>query len=278
MSVFVIAELGINHNGALLTALKLIDEAKKAGADAVKFQKRNLESTYTKEELDKTRESPWGNTNRQQKQGLEFSKEAYDEIARHCKDVGIQWSASPWDLPSVEFLKQYNLPFNKIASALMTHTDLVTEIAKQKKLTYISTGMSTIAEITRAINIFSVMNCPYELMHCTSTYPQSESETNLWAINKLHKLFHCNVGYSSHSTGIISPVMAAVLGATSIEAHLTLDRSMYGSDQSASLEPGGFAKMVEYIRHWDIIKGDGNKKVYPSEEPILKKLRRVKDY
>ena len=277
MSVRIIAEIGINHNGDMEIAKKLIKAAKDAGADAVKFQKRDIESVYTKEELDKPRESRWGKTNRDQKLGLEFGRNEYDTINDYCKLLGIDWFASPWDLKSLEFLKPYNCKYNKVASATLTHVDLVTAIAKEQKLTFVSTGMSTLAEITRAINIFSVMNCPYELMQCTSTYPQAENETNLMCVRSLAKMFHCPVGYSSHSTGIISPVFAAVLGATSIEAHITLDRAMVGSDQAASLEPGGFAKMVEYIRHWDIVKGDGHKKVYPSEEPIIKKLRRTKD-
>lgn len=278
MSVFIIAEVGINHNGDIKIAKQLIKAAKDCGADAVKFQKRSLEHTYTKAELDKQRESPWGTTNRDQKAALEFGEKEYDEINEYCKHVGITWFASCWDLPSLQFMKKYDLKYNKVASALITHTDLVTEIAREGKFTYISTGMSTIPEITRIINIFTVMNCPYELMHCTSTYPMAEEETNLLCIPKMRKLFHCPVGYSSHSKGIISCVMASVLGASSIEAHITLDRAMYGSDQAASLETGGFAKMVEYVRHWDIVKGDGHKKVYPSEEPVLKKLRRQKDY
>ena len=274
----VIAEIGINHSGSLLNAIALIDAAKKSGADLVKFQKRSIDRVYSKEELAKPRESFWGHTTRDQKLGLEFGKEAYDEIDRHCKEIGLPWFCTAWDLESLEFLKQYNLSYNKVASAMLTHIDLITAIAKEQKHTFISVGMSTLNEITRAINIFTLFNCPFTLLHCTATYPMADNEANLLCIETLQRQFNCSIGYSSHATGIITPVMAVVLGATVIEAHITLDRASAGSDQAASLEPHGFAKMVEYIRHWDVVKGDGVKKVYDSELPIIKKLRRTEDY
>lgn len=276
--VRIIAELGINHNGKLETVEELIYTAKECGADLVKFQKRSLDRVYSKEELDKYRESPWGTTNRQQKEGLEFSKVDYDEIAKYCKRFDIGWFASPWDLESVEFLKQYNLPYNKIASAMLGHKDLLKAIAIQKKYTFISTGMHTLDEIQLAYNIFIDAGCPFELVYCNSQYPQPDNELNLRCIQTLKSRFECEVGYSSHSTGIMAPVLAAALGAISVEAHLTLDRAMYGSDQAASLEPHGFSKMVEYIRYTEQAFGDGEKVVYPGELPIKKKLARTKDF
>lgn len=278
MKTFIIAEIGINHNGKLPLAYRLIDAAKESGADAVKFQKRSINRVYSKEELDKPRESPWGNTNRYQKLGLEFGKEEFDAIDKYCKEVEIQWFATPWDLGSVEFLKHYGLLWNKVPSALLTHTDLLKAIASERKLTYISTGMSTISEIYTAVGVFNDLDCPYELMHCNSQYPCPEDQVNLNCILTLRKLFGCNIGYSSHSTGIITPIAAVALGATSIEAHITLDRAMYGSDQSASIEPQGFKKMVEYIRVIEKAVGDGVKTVSDVEETVKRKLRRTKDF
>lgn len=276
--VFVIAEVGINHNGSLLYALKLIDAAKEAGADAVKFQKRTIDRVYTKEELDKPRESPWGTTNRAQKMGLEFGRAEYDQIDHHCKEVGIEWFATPWDVESVEFLKPYNLKYQKVASALLTHTDLLKAMASQKIYTFISTGMSTMEEIERAVGIFNDADCPYELMHCNSQYPMPDDEANLRCIDTLRDAFGRNVGYSGHEVGIITSVAAVALGASSIERHITLDRAMYGSDQAASIEPGGFKKLVEYIRVVEGTFGDGKKTVSPAEEKIKAKLRRNVDY
>lgn len=276
-SVFIIAEIGINHNGDINIAKKLIDGAKWAGADAVKFQKRNIDKVYTKEELDKYRESPWGTSNREQKLGLELDEKEYDEINKYCKEKNIIWFASPWDLSSVEFLKKYRLKYNKIPSPLITHLELVTEIAKQREYTFISTGMSTIEEIGTAINIFKKYECPFELMHCTSTYPMKDEDANLRTIRTLRHTFDCKVGYSGHEVGLIPSVAAVAMKATSVERHITLDRAMYGSDQAASIEINGFKRLVDYIRTVEICLGNGIKIVSPEEEKIKAKLRRVKD-
>lgn len=275
---FIIAELGINHNGSVMIAKQLIDGAKEAGADAVKFQKRNLDKVYSKAELDSHRESPWGNTNREQKAGREFGKVEYDEIDAYCKEVGIKWFASPWDLDSIEFLKQYNLEYNKIASAMLTHKELVHAIADQKKYTFISTGMSTLDEIQWVVDCFIHHGCPYELMHCNSQYPMQDKDANLLCIQTLQEEFYCKVGYSGHEVGLITSVAAVALGATSIERHITLDRSMYGSDQAASIELGGFKRLVEYIRTVELALGDDVKKITEAEEKCKAKLRRNNDY
>lgn len=276
--VVIISEIGINHSGSLDLAKQLIKASKEAGVDLVKFQKRDINKTYSKTELDKPRESPWGTTNRQQKEGLEFGKEQYDEIDRYCKELEIGWFASPWDLPSVEFLTQYNLKFNKIASALITHRELCHAIAMQKKYTYISTGMSTLDEISHAVDIFNVHECPFELMSCNSTYPCAEEKANLRCIRTLAHLYNCKVGYSSHCVGIIDCVGAVALGASSIEKHITMDRAAYGSDQAASVEPSGFKRMIDYIRAIEISIGDGIKRVTDEEQKVKAKLRREKDY
>ena len=278
MSVFIIAEIGINHNGNIEIAKNLIEKAHSFGVDAVKFQKRDLNSVYTQDELDKPRESPWGTTNREQKQGLEFSTEEFDIIDAYCKELGITWFASPWDVESVDFLAKYNCDYAKVASALITHTKLLEAIAEQGKYTFISTGMSTMEEIEAAVSIFTKANCPFELMHCTSTYPSKLEELNLKCIDTLRKKFKCKVGYSGHEVGLAPSVAAAAMGATSIERHITLDRAMYGSDQAASVEVGGFARLVKDIRAVETAMGDGVKKVYDSEVPILKKLRRTADF
>jgi len=275
---FIIAEVGINHNGDLNIAKQLIDGAKWAGADAVKFQKRDINKVYSKEELDKPRESPWGKTNRDQKLGLEFDESEYDEIDRYCKEKNIIWFASPWDVNSVEFIKKYDLQYNKIASALLTHIDLLKAIASQRKHTFISTGMSTIDEIGAAINIFKEYECSFELMHCNSTYPMKDIDANLRVIRTLRHMFDCRVGYSGHEVGLIPSVVAVAMKATSIERHITLDRAMYGSDQAASVEIGGFKKMVDYIRLAERCLGDGIKLVTADEEKIKAKLRRTKDF
>jgi len=275
---FIIGEVGINHNGDINIAKQLIKGAKEAGADAVKFQKRTIDKVYSKEELDKVRESPWGTTNRQQKEGLELSKNDYDVIDAYCKALGIEWFASPWDLESVEFLKQYDLKYNKVPSALLTHKALLNAIAAQGKHTFISTGMSTTNEIQEVVYIFRQYGCPFELMHCNSTYPMEDKDANLKCMEMLQKVYHCNVGYSGHEVGIIVAVAAAALGATSIERHITLGRSMYGSDQSASLEIVGFERMIKYIRAIEDAMGDGIKRVSEVEEKCKAKLRRDGDY
>jgi N-acetylneuraminate synthase len=225
--------------------------------------------------LDKPRESPWGTTNRQQKQGLEFGKKEYDAIDQYCKEKKIEWLASAWDLESQKFLSQYNLKHNKIASALLTHKELLEYVANERKHTFISTGMSTLEEIEKVISIFKKANCPFELMHCNSVYPMKDSDANLRVMVFLREKFGCNVGYSGHEVGLITSCAAAALGATSIERHITLDRAMYGSDQAASIEVSGFERLVDYIRTIEVSLGDGIKKVSPEEEVVKKKLRTV---
>ncbi len=274
--VFVTAEIGINHNGDINIAKKLIDVAVISGCDAVKFQKRTIEKVYSKEILDTPRDSPWGTTTRDQKMGLEFSKDEYDIINNYCVDKNIEWYASSWDIESQKFLNQYNLKHNKVASAMLTNLELVEMIAKERKYTFISTGMSTLEQIREAVEIFKKQNCQFELQHSNSSYPMKMEEANLKCINTLKKEFGCNVGYSGHeSMGYLICVVAVVLGASSIERHITLDRTMYGSDQAASLEPTGLERLVRDIRRIDIILGDGEKKIWPSEIPVMKKLRNL---
>ena len=272
--VFITAEIGINHNGDVKIAKKLIDVAKNADCDAVKFQKRTVEKVYSKQVLDSPRESPWGTTTREQKLGLEFNKKEYDIIDAYCKEKEIEWFASSWDIDSQLFLRNYHLKHNKIASAMLTNTELLNMVAEEKKHTFISTGMSTIDQIAHAIKVFKNHDCHFELMHSNSSYPMNPNEANLQCIKTLKEKFNCNVGYSGHeSSGYNISLTAAVLGVTSIERHITISRAMYGSDQAASLEPLGLVRLIRDIRMIDLIMGDGVKKVYPSEIPVMKKLR-----
>ena len=215
MSIFIIAEIGINHNGDVKIAKELIDISKEAGCNAVKFQKRDIDSVYSKEMLDGPRESPWGSTQRDQKMGLEFDKNEYDEIDKYCKIKNIEWFASAWDLKSQDFLNNYNCKYNKIASAMIVYDELLKKVAKEKKHTFISTGMSTMKEIANAVNIFTKADCPFELMHCVSTYPLPTEQANLKVIQSLKKEFKCNVGYSGHEVGLPIAVAASALGITS---------------------------------------------------------------
>ena len=272
--VFFTAEIGINHNGDIEIAKKLIEIASDAGCDAVKFQKRSVEKVYSKDVLDSPRESPWGTTTRDQKLGLEFEKDEYDIINDFCKTKNILWYASAWDEDSQKFLQNYNLKFNKIASAMLTHKKLLEMVANEKKHTFISTGMSTMDEIRDAVEIFKQNNCPFSLQHSNSSYPMKEEEANLKCIKTLQDEFNCDVGYSGHEVaGYLICVSAVVMGATSIERHITLDRSMYGSDQAASLEPIGLRRVISDVRKIESILGDGVKRVWPSEIPVMKKLR-----
>ena len=270
--VFIIAEIGINHNGDIELAKRLIDEAKSAGCNAVKFQKRNVELVYTPEDLDRPRESPFGTTNREQKLGLEFSKEQYDEINSYCEKVGIEWFVSCWDLDSQVFMRQYNHKYNKVASPMLTVTPLLHKIAEEGKYTFISTGMSTIDEIDTAVEIFKSYDCPFELMHCNSSYPMNNEEANLNVMATLRERYGVKVGYSGHERGVQISLAATALGATSVERHITVDRSMYGSDQSASLGLSGLNMLVRDIRTISTALGDGVKKIYDSEMPARKKL------
>ena len=275
MKTFIIAEIGINHNGSLDVTKKLIDGAAKAGCHAVKFQKRTVDLVYTAEELDRYRDSPWGTTNREQKNGLEFGREEYQEIDNYCKLKGIEWFASAWDLESQMFLRQFDLKYNKIASAMLTYTDLLKLTATEGRYTFISTGMSTIEEIQNAVDIFEDEGCPYELMHCNSTYPMKNKDANLRVIKTLRNTFDCKVGYSGHETGRVVSLAAVVLGATSLERHITLDKSMYGSDQSASIEISELKRLVKDIRAVETSLGNPKKRVLKSELPVREKLRRV---
>lgn len=272
--VFFTAELGINHNGDIEIAKQLIDAAKIAGCNAVKFQKRTVEKVYSKEVLDTPRESQWGTTTREQKLGLEFEKNEYDIIDEYCKSRKIEWYASSWDIDSQIFLRQYDLNHNKVASAMLTHHQLLNTIAEEKRHTFISTGMSTMEQIRDAVNIFKKHECPFELQHSVSTYPMKTEDANLRCIQTLRKEFNCNVGYSGHeSSGYLISDIAVSLGVTSIERHITLDRAMYGSDQAASLEIHGLLRQVRDIRQIESILGDGVKRILESEIPIMKKLR-----
>jgi N-acetylneuraminate synthase len=271
--VFVIAEIGINHNGDMDIARQLIDMAKEVGCDAVKFQKRTIDIVYTREMLDAPRESPWGMTQREQKEGLEFGQAEFDEIDRYCREIGIEWFASAWDVPSQIFLRQYNLKYNKIASAMNTHKELLSAVAEERKPTFISTGMSTYEQIDAAIEIFNRYDCPFTLMHCVATYPAAEEELNLQMIHKLRERYHCPVGYSGHEASVSPSVIAAAMGAVAIERHITLDRAMYGSDQAASLEKPGFVNMISQIRKIPAVVGNGVKDVSIAEGKNAAKLR-----
>lgn len=270
---YVIAEIGINHNGDLLIAQQLMDLAKSAGCDAVKFQKRTIEIVYSKEVLDTPRESPWGTTTRAQKEGLEFNQEDYEKIDSYAKLIGIDWFASAWDVPSQTFLKQFDLPHNKIASALITHEALLREVASEKKHTFVSTGMSGFSEIDFAVEVFKTAGCPITLMHTVSLYPCPESILNLQAIRTLADRYKVPVGYSGHESTVAPSFVAAMLGATAIERHITLDRAMYGSDQAASLAPRGLHELVSEIRRLPAMLGTGEKSMVPGEESVASKLR-----
>ena len=273
MSIFIVAEIGINHNGDMSICKELIDVAKNSGCNAVKFQKRDINKVYTQEFLDSPRESQWGSTQRHQKAGLEFSKEQYKEIDKYCNANEIEWFASAWDLSSQEFLQQFDCNYNKVASAMIVYEDLLKMIAAEGKHTFISTGMTTYNDIQKAVDIFRNAGCSFELMHTVSTYPMDEKNANLKMVNTLREKYNCNVGYSGHEVGLAISNAAAALGISSLERHITLDRSMYGSDQSASVEPAGLRQLVGAIRKIEIAMGDGVKKIIEEEAPIAEKLR-----
>ena len=274
--VFICAEIGINHNGSLDITKKLIDVAISAGCDTVKFQKRTVNKVYSKELLDSPRESPWGTTQRKQKEGLEFSLEQYKKIDKYCKRKKIQWYVSCWDIDSQIQMRKFKTKYNKVASAMLTHHKLLEVIAEEKKYTFISTGMSTMRDIEKAVKIFRKHKCPFELMHAHSSYPMPNNEANLKLIPALTKKFKCKVGYSGHEQGTTDVTIPAVMmGATSIERHITLNRTWYGHDQIASLGPSGLTRVVGFIRTIDSIMGDGKKRIWESEIPNMKKLRQV---
>jgi N-acetylneuraminate synthase len=270
---YVVAEIGINHNGDLSLAKKLIDVAVAAGCSAVKFQKRTIDVVYTKAELDRPRDSPFGTTNGELKRGLEFGAIEYGEIDAHCKSKGIVWFASPWDEASVDFLERFNVPCHKVASASLTDDNLLRHIRRTRKPIILSTGMSTMEQIDHAVEVLGRNDLL--LLHATSTYPASYDELNLKVIPVLAKRFGLPVGYSGHETGIASSVAAVALGAVMIERHLTLDRAMWGTDQAASLEPNGMTRLMRDIRLVETAFGDGQKRLLERERPIMEKLRRV---
>ena len=275
MKVFIISEIGINHNGNIGLAKKMIDESIIAGADAVKFQKRDINLVYSKEILSQKRESPWGTTQKDQKEGLELSQEEYKEIDKYCKLKKIEWFASAWDLNSLKFLAQFNLKHNKIASPMLVDKNFLAEVAKQKKYTFISTGMSTFQNIDTAVKIFKENNCKFELMHCVSAYPFDDVRASLNLIKVMKDKYGCKVGYSGHEkSGLAISIAAVALGATSLERHITLDRTMYGSDQAASLTPNGFKNLVIAIRKVEkAIDGQKEKNILDIEISMAKKLR-----
>ena len=278
MSITIIAEIGINHNGDMDICKDLIDVAKDSGADCVKFQKRDIDQVYTQEFLNSPRESQWGTTQRDQKSGLEFSADQYQEIEDYCTEKGIEWFASAWDINSQHFLRQFNSKYNKVASAMIVHKELLREIAGEGKHTFISTGMTTYDHIQTAVNIFRKESCSFELRHTISTYPMDIKNANLNMIKTLRKKFDCNVGYSGHEVGLAVSYAAAALNITSLERHITLDRAMYGSDQSASVEPAGFKQLVGAVRKIELAMGDGIKKVIEAEAPIAANLRQHLDW
>jgi N-acetylneuraminate synthase len=277
MSIFIVAEIGINHNGDMSTCKELIDVALEIGCDAVKFQKRDIDKVYTQEFLDSPRESPWGVTQREQKFGLEFNIDEYREIDQYCKEKDMEWFASAWDLNSQKFLHQFDCKYNKVASAMIVYDDLLRMIAKEGKHTFISTGMTTYDDIQKAVNIFRDENCSFELMHTVSTYPMKDEDANLNMIHTLRNRYKCNVGYSGHEVGLAISNAASALGITSLERHITLSRSMYGSDQSASVEPSGFRQLVGAVRKIEKAMGNGVKKVIEGEISIAANLRQHLD-
>ncbi len=271
--IYIIAEIGINHNGSIEIAKELIDMAKDCGCNAVKFQKRTISIVYSESQLQQYRESPWGKTQRDQKEGLELTIEDYDNIDFYCKENNIEWFASSWDIPSQKLMRKYNFPHNKIASAMATNLEFISEVASEGIHTFISTGMMEIKQIDKTVDIFKKVGCEFTLLHTVSTYPSEESDLNLRCISTLKDRYNCAVGYSGHETTVSPSIVAAALGATAIERHITLDRSMYGSDQSSSLQKDGLRTLVNSIRKLPIIMGDGEKRIIQKEFEISKKLR-----
>jgi len=270
----IVAECGINHNGDLLTAFKLIEVAKQAGIDFVKFQKRTVGVVFTEEELNKSKDSPWGTTYREYKEKLEFGKKQYDDINCYCNTNDISWFASPWDPKSVKFLTHYNMPYIKVASASVTDFEMLEEIKNTNIPVIVSTGMCIKEEVDKVIDYLG--NQIEYILACTSTYPTPPEEINLDFITTLKREYpQYRIGFSNHSPGIMFMISAVALGAEMIEFHITLDRSMYGSDQASSIEPPGIIKVVKSVRNMEIGMGSGEWTVFPNEVPIKKKLRRI---
>jgi N-acetylneuraminate synthase len=278
MSIFIIAEIGINHNGDMSTCKKLIKTAVECGCNAVKFQKRDINLVYTNDFLDSYRESPWGVTQRAQKSGLEFDVDEYIEINNYCKKLNIEWFASAWDLNSQLFLQQFECKYNKIASAMIVNEDLLDMVSREGKHTFISTGMSTLNDIKKAVDIFNKEDCSFELMHTVSTYPMPDKNANLNLIKTLKEKFNCKVGYSGHEVGLAISSAAAALGISSLERHITLNRAMYGSDQSASIEPNGLRLLVGSVRKIENAMGDGIKVFSDDEIKVANNLRQHLDW
>jgi N-acetylneuraminate synthase len=270
---YVLAEIGINHNGDTQIAQTLIDVAALAGCEAVKFQKRTVDVVYTPEELSKPRESPFGETNGDLKRGLEFGQDEYEQIDAYCRNKPMAWTASGWDEASVDFIDHFDPPFYKIASASLTDDGLLRHTRAKGKPVVLSTGMSTLDQIDHAVEVLGKDDLI--LLHCCSAYPSQYADLNLKAIPVLRERYGVPIGYSGHETGIASSVAAVVLGACMVERHVTLDRSMWGSDQAASLEPNGIMRVVRDIRLVETALGDGEKAILPSEIPVMQKLRRV---
>ena len=273
--IFFIGEIGINHNGSLDLAKKIIDLANMHQVDCVKFQKRTPEICVPDGERNKPKDTPWGEmTYFDYKKKMEFWDKEYSVIDKYCKDKGIIWTASAWDLPSVDFLEKYNVPFHKVPSAKLTDRDLLLKLKETKKPIFLSTGMSTEKEIVKAVEILK--DSPLVIMHCNSEYPAKDENLNLNYISKLKEMFpDYIIGYSGHEAGISASLVAGAMGARVIERHITLDRAMWGTDQAASVEVGGFIRLVSNIRDIEKSMGDGIKKIFDSEIPIMKKLRRV---
>jgi len=271
--VFISAEIGINHNGDLNIAKRLIDTAVLAGCDAVKFQKRTVDVVYAPEFLASPRQSQWGTTQRAQKEGLEFKEEQYDEINSYCKERGIEWFASCWDVGSQKFLRKYHLKYNKVASPVLTLLQLLEAVAEEGQYTFIATGMSTWEEIDTAVNIFKKHACPFELMHCVSIYPMEPKEANLLLIPEMRKRYQCPIGYSCHEMGNIATLGAVALGAVSVERHITLDSKMYGSDQNSSIGPVELIEFVKAIRLMEAARGTGIRELSVKETAVRKKMR-----
>ena len=270
----IIAEIGINHNGDIEMAKKLISMAKDCGCDYVKFQKRNPDICVPDEQKKQMRETPWGYISYlDYKKKIEFSKKEYEIIDIYCKEKNIEWLASAWDLDSLRFIEEFNPKTHKIASAMLTNLDLVKEVSKLKKYTFISTGMCELKDIDNVVKIFQEANCNFELMHCVSTYPADEKDLNLSLINYYKKRYNCNVGYSGHEDSISPSVIAVALGATSIERHITLNRSFFGTDQSASVEERGLRELVKIIKKIPVVVGNPDKKFSKEEKQIAKKMR-----
>ena len=271
---YLIAEIGINHNGSIKLAKKLIDLAKKYNFDAVKFQKRNPEISTPNIQKDQVRNTPWGTmTYLNYKKKIEFGIKEFNEIDKYCKKIKIEWFCSPWDIDSVKFLRKFNLKKNKIASAMITNLNLLEAVAKEKKFTLISTGMCSIKDISNAIKIFKKNKCKFALMHCVSTYPCPEKDLNLSMIKTLKNKFKCDVGYSGHESSVSPSIAAWVLGANYIERHITLDRSMYGTDQSASLSEQGMSQISNILFRMPNILGNGIKKITADEKKLIQKFK-----